>query len=222
MEKKDRTAFGARLYEARTNAKLTQKQVREKTGISQGTLSELENEANGSTYTPALAALYGVSALYLASGKKDKISIDMPENSYVVDYTKMANTPVYGKSMGGLPDRLFTDEGRLSNGHDEYGDVYSADEDAFITRVDGNSMYPKYVKGGYALVEPNTAPELEDDVIFKLKSGQVMLKKLISKRNGWHFASYNDPEIHTFEESEFIWIYYVAYPVPQKKIRSRM
>jgi transcriptional regulator with XRE-family HTH domain len=69
MDSRTRTAFGRRLFEARTAAKLSQGQVCKKIGIKQGTLSELENEAHRSSYTPALAALYGVSALWLAEGK---------------------------------------------------------------------------------------------------------------------------------------------------------
>jgi transcriptional regulator with XRE-family HTH domain len=152
----------------------------------------------------------------------EKSTVEMPVNSYLVDKSKLAYPPVYGKAMGGLPDRLFTDEGRLSNGHDEYGEVYSSDLNAFITRVDGNSMIPKYHNGGYALVEPGTEPEIEDDVLIKLTTGQVMLKKLVSRRGGVVLASYSDPVIHTFTPDQIIWMYYVAYPVPARKIKNRV
>ena len=39
---------------------------------------------------------------------------------------------------------------------------------------------------------------------------------------GIMLGSYNDPEIYTYDESEIIWMYYVAYPVPVKKIKNRM
>lgn len=157
-------------------------------------------------------------ALQLENANKTAL---LPENSFLVGKS-VNEIPVYGKGMGGLPDRLFTDEGRLSNGHDEYGEVYSSDINAFITRVEGNSMIPKYHHGGYALVEPNTEPELEDDVLIKLTSGQVLLKKLVSRRGGVVLASYSDPVIHTFSPDQIVWMYYVAYPVPTRKIKSRI
>jgi phage repressor protein C with HTH and peptisase S24 domain len=145
----------------------------------------------------------------------------MRDGSYKVEKNPSL-IPVVGKSMCGLPDRMFTDEGRPINGHDEYAEVYSSDPGAFVTRVDGNSMYPKYVQGGYALVEPNTVPEIEDDVILKTVKGEVMIKRLISKRSGIHLASYNETITYTFQPDELVWMYYVAYPVPAKKIRGRL
>lgn len=147
---------------------------------------------------------------------------ELPPNSYLVNESKISYPPLYGKAMGGLPDRLFTDEGRLSNGHDEYGEVYSSDKNAFITKVEGNSMIPKYHHGGYALVEPETEPEIEDDVLIKLTTGQVMLKKLTSRRGGVVLSSYGDPLIYTFTPDQIIWMYYVAYPVPARKIKNRV
>lgn len=176
-----------------------------------------------------ISELFKCSPMWLAEGKGKPFSwtiakqeIDLPPNSYLVDESKLTYPPVYGKAMGGLPDRLFTDEGRLSNGHDEYGEVYSSDKNAFITRVDGNSMIPKYHHGGYALVEPNTDPEIEDDVLIKLTTGQVMLKRLVSRRGGVVLASYGDPVIHAFQPDQIVWMYYVAYPVPARKIKSRV
>lgn len=189
------------------------------TNINQGELSRilLGKKSFGEKKARSLEIAAG-----MPNGWLDSESIDTPNEIYAVETSKLNRIPVYGKGMGGLPDRMFTDEGRPSNGHDEFADIYSADKSAFVVRVDGNSMYPKYVQGGYALVEPHTDIELEDDVIVKLKDGQVMLKRLVSKRGGVHLASYNDPEIFTFDESKIVWIYYVAYPVPSKKIKARI
>lgn len=130
--------------------------------------------------------------------------------------------PVVGKGMGGLPDRMFTDEGRPINGHDEYAELFSPDPAAFIIRVDGNSMWPKYIKHGYALVEPGIEPEIEDDVLLKTTTGEVMLKRLLSRRNGYLLGSYNDTTTYSYDKTEIVWMYYVAYPVPAKKIKSRI
>jgi phage repressor protein C with HTH and peptisase S24 domain len=124
--------------------------------------------------------------------------------------------------MGGLPERIFTDEGRLTDGFDEYAEVFSGDPNAFVVRVEGNSMYPKFTQGDYALVEPNTDPELEDDVIVRLVSGEVMLKRLMSRRGGVKLASYNDPQTFDYKPEQIAWMYYVAYPIPARKIKSRV
>lgn len=69
MTERDRTPFGQRLRKARIDAGKTQVQVCEAIGIRQSTLSELETSASGSSYTPALARLYGKDAHFLATGK---------------------------------------------------------------------------------------------------------------------------------------------------------
>jgi SOS-response transcriptional repressor LexA len=143
-------------------------------------------------------------------------------SGYTAVNKNITRVPIVGRAMGGLPDRLFTDEGRPTNGHDEYAEVYSGDKLAFATKVEGNSMYPKYVHGDYALIEPGTDPELEDEVLLKLKSGEVMLKRLMSRRGGIHLASYNEAQTFIFQEDEILWMYYVAYPIPSRKIRNRL
>jgi SOS-response transcriptional repressor LexA len=164
---------------------------------------------------------YGIRADWVKTEIGDMF-LTMPPGSYLVSEDKLASVPVLGKGMGGMPDRVFTDEGLPAGGSDDYAEIYSADRNAFVVRVDGSSMYPKYVHGEYALVEPNTAPEIEDDVILKTKNGQVMIKRLVSKRNGVHLASYNDPVVYMFQPDEIIWMYYVAYPVPARKIKTRI
>lgn len=219
-------------FHRKTRLDLTLEELEERSGVDKGTINALENrDSNMSKFFSDIAKALGLTLDELQidpenwqnyQDNKSLSKFEVPPNSYLVDDSKLAHPPVYGKAMGGLPDRMFTDEGRLSNGHDEYAEVYSSDSNAFITRVDGNSMIPKYYNGGFALVEPSTDPEIEDDVLIKLKSGQVMLKKLVSRRGGVVLSSYNDPVIHSFSNDEIIWMYYVAYPVPARKIKSRI
>jgi SOS-response transcriptional repressor LexA len=164
---------------------------------------------------------FGIRADWIKTEIGDMF-VNMPPGSYLVSNDKLATVPVFGKGMGGMPDRVFTDEGLPMGASDDYAEVFSSDKNAFVVKVDGSSMYPKYVHGEYALVEPNTAPEIEDDVIVKTVKGEVMIKRLISKRNGYHLASYNDPTVYTFQQNEIVWMYYVAYPVPARKIRTRL
>jgi transcriptional regulator with XRE-family HTH domain len=68
MEKLD--TLGARLRWARHNAKMTQAGASRAVGLSQPTLSDLENDnTKGTTSIVELAALYGVSVQWLKSGR---------------------------------------------------------------------------------------------------------------------------------------------------------
>jgi SOS-response transcriptional repressor LexA len=62
------TEFGNRIKQARKLAKLTQAQLARAVGISQGSLSEMENEGLSSTYTVQIAHACGVNANWLATG----------------------------------------------------------------------------------------------------------------------------------------------------------
>jgi len=225
MQTNDRTPFGKRLVEARELAGFSQIEAAKAIGMSQGTLAEAEVSGKRSGYTSQLAALYKVSPVWLATGKGTK-EINSLGNELagfqLVNPDRVHQVPVVGKGMGGFPDRMFTDEGRPTNGHDEYAEVMSADKSAFVARVDGDSMYPRFMNGDYALVEPATEPELEDDVLLKLSSGEVMLKRLLSRKNGILLGSYNEPQTYRYNEEEIVWMYYVAHPVPARKIKSRV
>ena len=61
------------MYEARTAAGLSQVAVCKELDISQGTLSEAERLAYGSSHTVRFAALYNVSAHWLANGTGPRV-----------------------------------------------------------------------------------------------------------------------------------------------------
>ena len=129
---------------------------------------------------------------------------------------------VVGMSQGGMTERIWTDGDYPVGALEEWADVSTTDEHAFACRVVGDSMVPRYMPGEYALVEPNTAPELEDDVLVRLASGQTMLKRLLSRRGGIRLGSYNSAEVMSFREDEVTWMYYVAHPIPTRRIRQRV
>lgn len=66
------------MYLARKARGLGQVEVCEKLGISQGTLSELENRSAGSRRTVDFAALYNVNPTWLATGKGDRAASAHP------------------------------------------------------------------------------------------------------------------------------------------------
>jgi transcriptional regulator with XRE-family HTH domain len=68
------TEFGNRLKEARKHAKLTQKELAEKAGLSsQGTIAELESKGSGSAYTSQIAIACKVNPNWLATGSGEML-----------------------------------------------------------------------------------------------------------------------------------------------------
>lgn len=92
MREKVRTEFGERLFRARKEAKLTQTQLGEKVGLSQGTIGELEWIGQGSSKTPQLAAACGVTAAYLATGKQSTEAAPWPLTG-IVEAAKWGELP---------------------------------------------------------------------------------------------------------------------------------
>lgn len=141
---------------------------------------------------------------------------------YQADTAKYRAIPVVGRAQGGLPDRIWTDGDYPVGATQQYAEVASADPQAFLTPVVGLSMVPRFNPGEFALVEPGTEPELEDDVLVRLNTGETMIKRLLSRRQGVRLGSYNDPEVFTFEPDAITWMYYIAHPVPARKIKNRL
>lgn len=230
---KERAPFGQRLFDARTKAKLTQEALAKLVGMSQSTLGELEYTGQGSSFTPQIAAACGVRAEWLATGEGDMVApVPAPAPLFSEPWAefqpvrpgKYQFVQVVGQGSGGdLPERVWTDGDYPVGSTGEYAEIISVDPHAFIVRVVGPSMIPKYTPGDYALVEPGTDPDIEDDVLVRLSNGQTMIKRLLSRRGDhFRFGSYNDPEVLSFEKSAVTWIYYVAYPVPARKIKMRV
>lgn len=141
---------------------------------------------------------------------------------FPVSANKFHQVGVFGQGMGGIPDRLWNDADFIAGFSDKFSEIATQDENAFIISVEGVSMVPKYTPKNYALIEPNTAPEIGDDVLVRFMGGETVLKKLGSRKNGRiTLESYNDPEVIKKREEDILWMYYVAYPIPARKIKNR-
>lgn len=172
-----------------------------------------------------LCAAYGLelSPEWLAEGTGPQIShAATPASAIPYNTAKVREVPVVGKGSGGLmPERLWTDGDYPVGMTGECSEIATADPHAFLVAVEGPSMIPRYHPGEFALVEPGTTPDIEDDVLVRLATGQTILKRLLSRRAGWRFGSYNDPVVLDYAAHEVTWVYYVAHPVPRRKIKSR-
>lgn len=169
---------------------------------------------------------WGISAHWITTGEGEQwvaaAEVLRPSDAIPYNTTKVRDVPVVGKGSGGLmPERLWTDGDYPTGATGECSEIATADPHAFLIAVDGPSMIPRYNPGEFALVEPGTAPDLEDDVLVRLRSGQTMIKRLLSKRAGWRFGSYNNSEVLHYGIEDVTWVYYVAHPVPRRKIKNR-
>lgn len=177
-----------------------------------------------------IAAYLRISSKWLATGAGEmELRVDapasyneLPEGAIPVDPEKSKRIWVVGKAAGGLPSRIWTDGDHPVGMTESYGLVASTDPHAFLTEVSEESMIPKYTPGDFALVEPGTEPDLEDDVLVRLTSGATMLKRLLSRRGAYRFGSYNSTAVLHFRFEDVDWVYYVAHPVPRRKIKSRL
>ncbi|MFM0135065.1 XRE family transcriptional regulator [Caballeronia grimmiae] len=139
---------------------------------------------------------------------------------YSLDLTQLRRVYVLGKAQGGLPERIWTDGDYPVGATDEYAELSSPDPHAFICPVVGDSMFPRFMPGEYVLVQPSRAPEIEDTVLVRLSSGETMLKRLLSRRDGHvRLGSWNDPTILTYPERDITWLYSVAHTVPAWMIK---
>lgn len=221
-----------RLKRVRKERRLTQAALAHAAGIAQGTVGNIEAGLRGYGESIVdLAAALQVTPEYLRletdepsrpeSANDAQAAPQIPEDAVLVNPAKRKRVWVVGKGAGGLPERIWTDGDYPVGVTDEYGEVSSTDPNAFLVAVSEESMIPKYTPGDFALVEPNTEPELEDDVLVRLSSGQTMIKRLLSQRGAYRFGSYNSTAVLHFRFEDVDWVYYIAHPVPRRKIKNR-
>jgi hypothetical protein len=119
---------------------------------------------------------------------------------------------------GKLPDGTWLDYRMLRAHVTSAAFVATDDDDAFLFEVAGISMVPRYNPGEIILVEPNTRPRTEDDVLIRLQTGEVMLRRLASTHSGIQLSSYNDPAVLGFASDAVSWMYHVAHRVPRSHL----
>lgn len=217
----------------------TQTELGRAAGVSKGTPTQWRNGNINSIkleYAQGIEALTGFNANWIVTGRgpkkrsddghqytgPERRNFDAPVGSFPVALSKFREVPVIGKTMGGIPERIWDDGGYPVGISDKFAEIATQDPNAFIVPIEGGSMVPRYNPGEYALVEPGTEPEIEDDVLVRFTNDGTCLKRLLSRRGGFiRLGSYNSQEVITAPVEEIGWMYYVAHPIPARKIRSR-
>lgn len=190
---KTRTAFGQRLWEARKAAKLSQNLVCQKIGISQGTLSELENSANSSGHIAALAALYNADPVYLATGKKtNKTSreIEIEGNTEIVTVRRVEfklSAGISGYSIeylnGERAPIIFRKDWLQRRGYFV--------ENLLAVEVCGSSMEQTLYDGDLVVINTADTKPSDGEVFAANYEGELVIKRMIRDLGAWWLSSDN-------------------------------
>ena len=168
------TEFGARLREARKAANVTQATLAKKVGIGQSTVAELEKSGNGSSHVPAIAAVLGCSALWLATGEgamKDGFDKNVTPTAM-----GMRPYPVISHVQAGALKEIAVPYGPGDGFDVEYGDD-DASQWSFFLEIEGDSMLPDFRPGDRVLIDPDVSPNPGDFVAARNTKEEATFKK---------------------------------------------
>jgi SOS-response transcriptional repressor LexA len=170
------TDFAKRLKAARTQAGLTQVQLARKAGMGQSTIGELESKGHGSTRTATLAAVCGVTALWLESGEglmsadAAALQIRLPPGT--------RRYPVLTARQAGTLARA---QGADTQAQDPELGLEVADDGvsprAFFLQLEGDAMAPEFREGDRVLLDPDRAPQPGDHVAALHAGRQLVFRK---------------------------------------------
>lgn len=208
------TEFGKRVRQARKHAKLSQVALAEAVGMAQGSLSELENEGESSTFTVQIAKRCGVNAVWLATGEGEMLSQAATKTNVIPKLEDGASGTYHLQNVTTAAPRqtipliswvaagAFAEvEDMFEPGQaDEWVEAFDStpSSNAFALRVEGDSMtspYPgdrSFPAGTILIVDPNRAASAGDFVIAKdVKSGAATFKKLVHDAGRWYLRPLN-------------------------------
>ena len=164
--------IGARIRHFRNEKNWTQKDLADKLHVGKTTISNYEtgySEPDIETQT-ILADLFGVSLDDL-NGRK-------------TSYTNRDHTTinVYGKVPAGIPIEAIED---IQDTEDiSFDKGYHRQKDYIGLVVDGDSMYPKYLKGDTIIVEVTPQCENGEDCVVYVNGYDATLKTVIKNDDG--------------------------------------
>lgn len=175
-------SLGNRIKKAREALGMTLEQLEQRSGVSVGTISALENRGSQrSKYAPQLAQALGLSLDQLMSPDESLgLKVAEPNAVYMREAPKRTLIPVIGIAQ--LGENGWYEEA-LSAGSDGYIEHFSNDLDAYVLRVKGDSMFPAIRHNWYVVVEPNSPVVLGEYVAIALNDGRKMVKELLHKNS---------------------------------------
>lgn len=164
--------LGRRIRQLRNDNGWNQEELGKKMNLAKVTISQYENETRSPNpdIINKFADLFGVTVDYLLGRDDNK--------NYINDYITIN---VYGRVPAGIPleaieDIQDTEELSLKD--------YQASKDYLGLIVDGDSMYPKYLKGDTIIVEVTPQCETGQDCVVYVNGYDATLKTVIKNEDG--------------------------------------
>lgn len=184
------------------------------TGLNASYISQLAQNIRGMGGKTARTI---EQALHLARGQMDLPNLGEFEPGPLVGESK--GVPIVGRAMLG-EDGYFVEEEYPAGHGDGFVPHPTNDKNAYSLRVVGESMAPAILSGWLIVVEPNGTPVVGEYVHVLTKSGQHMIKKLLSmKRESVSVVSINGGAIATFSNADLEYVRYVGGIYPPSKRR---
>lgn len=110
----------------------------------------------------------------------------------LVGTVSVRRVPVVGTTVGG-PQREWMDMGYPRQWGKQYAELAVPDAKAYLLRVVGDAMHPVIREGHYVLACPGGEAEPGDEVVVRLKSGDMLLRLFAARRDGMlTLESYHD------------------------------
>lgn len=165
-------SVGARLKHLRENENMKQETLAQKLGVQRATISMYERDKR--TPSPEIlkkyAQIFDVTLDYILNHKS---------LTKGADYTTIN---VYGLVPAGIP--LEAIEDIIDTEDISYSDGYSPYEEYMGLRVDGDSMYPKYLDGDTIIIEVSPDCESGEDCVVYVNGYDATLKTVIKNNDG--------------------------------------
>ncbi|WP_205191307.1 S24 family peptidase [Burkholderia sp. LMG 13014] len=190
-------SIGTRIREVRTELELSQPALAARAGVSQGTISQLENNPlQSSKYLPAIARALGVSVDWLSTGigergRTKKIAVLPGETGDFIAIRKVnfrISAGVSGFAVEFLDDGdgapLFFQSRWFSQRGFDPNLLYAA-------KVGGDSMEPTLKSGDVIVVNTGDVEPRDGEAFAVNYEGEFVVKRLIRDSGEWWLSSDN-------------------------------
>ena len=165
-------SLGNRLRNLRLNSEMTQPQLASQLHVNRSTISMYERDER--VPSPEILMKYA---------KVFKVSTDyiLGTQKYGDSETDHITINVYGKVPAGIPIEAIED---IQDTEELSLKDYQASKDYLGLIVDGDSMYPKYLKGDTIIVEVTPDCENGEDCVVYVNGYDATLKTVIKNNDG--------------------------------------
>lgn len=214
--------MGLRIKAAREHLGMDQATLARKSGVAAATISALEiRDSKHSAYVEQLLRAFPpdrISHDWVRTGRGLMTAAD-PHLELAARPTSLRAVPVVGTAkMGDLGN--YVELSSIPGAGDGHIEIHTRDPNSYALRVRGDSMMPAIRDGWYVIVEPNSAPQVGEYVLLKLRDGRKMVKELLYRRSdSLAVISVNSGERLTVPNEELEDVQAVAAVIPPSKWR---